>query len=277
LNIDKDLIFIAESLSLKQDSFEAMISGSSFENAISYRRQGNLLKIDRSVVKKIFQPSVETIIECLRKILAECAHDNITTLLLVGGYSASDYVRDSIQSSIPNLEIIKVEDGRLAVVKGAVMMATKQSIIIERRSRFTYGFSKRPKFIEGVHPPQFKVYIDGEAWCRGVFHKLVEAGQVVQQGQQFSRETHNTRKDPERKHRSVYTKLWRSPLKSPTYCYLEEDQCELVGKIEVPAPPAGWPDRVNGVDLLVVGETEFYMKSLVEETGEEYETTIDFL
>jgi len=156
-------------------------------------------------------------------------------------------------------------------------MATKQSIIIERRSRFTYGFSSRPNFIKGVHPPQFKVYRNGVAYCRGVFRKLIEAGQVVQQGQQFTREYYSTRKDPELKHRSVYIKLWRSPLKSPNYCYLEEDQCELVGEIEVPAPPRGWPDRVNYVDSLVVGETELTMKTFIKETGEEYETTIDFL
>ena len=275
LNLDKDLISIAERVSRKHDSFKAMISR--FGNTVSYRRQGNLLKIDKSVVKKIFQPSVETIIQCLRKILAECAHDNITTLLLVGGYSASDYVRDSIQSSLPNIEIIKVEDGRLAVVKGAVMMATKQSSIIERRSRFTYGFSKAPKFIEGVHPPQFKVYRDGKAKCKGVFHKLIEAGQVVQQRQQFSREGYITYKDPKRKHRSLCIQLSRSTLKSPTYCDLEEDQCEMVGRIRMAAPPGGWPDVVNSVESLVLGETEFTMKVLIKETGEEYETTIDFL
>jgi len=276
-NLDKDLISIAESVSRKSDSFEAMISGSSFGNAVSYRRQGNLLKIDKSVVKTIFQPSVETIIRCLKNILSECAHDNITTLLLVGGYSASDYVRDSIQSSLSNLEIIKIEDGRLAVVKGAVMMATKQSSIIERRSRFTYGVSIKIEFIEGVHPPHFKFYWDGKAWCIGVFDKLIEVGQVVQQGQQFSWDGYNTFRDPELKHISVGTRLWRSTLKSPTYCYLEEDQCEEVGRITVAAPPGGWPDEVNSVSSLVVGETELTMKRLMKETGEEYETTIDFL
>jgi len=99
----------------------------------------------------------------------------------------------------------------------------------------------------------------------------------VHQGQQFSREGHGTFKDPEIKHKPSYSELWRSPLRSPTYCLLEEDKCELVGKIEVPAPPGGWPDEVNSVDSLVVGETELTMKVLIEETGEEYETTIDFL
>jgi len=275
LNLDPDLISIAEKRN--HDSFEVIISGASFGNAVSYWRQSNLLKVDKSVVKKTFQPSVETITQCLKKVLTGCAHDNITKLLLVGGYSNSKYLRDSIQSSLPNIQIITVEDGRLAVVKGAVMMAAKQSSIIERRSRFTYGFSKRPNFIEGVHPPQFKVFQNGKARCRGVFHKLIESGQVVQQGQQFSRKGHDTFRDPELKHRSVYTKLWRSPLKSPTYCYLKEDQCERVGTIEVTAPPGGWPDRVNCVETLVVGETELTMKLLVEETGEEYETTKDFL
>jgi len=276
VNLDSDLMSIAK-VHCGKKSIEYKISGSSFGNAVSYKSQGNLLKVDKSVVKKIFQPSVETIIQCLKKILIECAHDNISTLLLVGGYSESEYLRDTIQTSLPDMQIIKVEDGRLAVVKGAVMMATKSSTIIERRSRFTYGFRHAKRFIEGVHPPHLKVYGDGVAWCRGVFDKLVEVGEVVHQGQQFSRKCSRTCKDPELKHKPECTELWRSPLKSPTNCLLEEDQCEKVGAIEVPAPPAGWPDVVNRVESLVVGETEFTMKLLIKQTGEEYETTIDFL
>jgi len=277
LNLDKDLISIAKVHCRKDESIEQKIAGSSFGDAVSYRSQGNRLKIDKSVVKEIFQPSVKTIIQCLKKILAECSHDNISTLLLVGGYAESDYVRDTIQTSLPDMQIIKVEDGHLAVVKGAVMMATKSSTIIERRSRFTYGFGYSKPFIEGEHPPQLKYYKDGEAWCEGVFNKLVEAGEVVHQGQQFSRKFYTTCKDLELKHNPWYTELWRSPLKSPTNCFLEEDQCEMVGEIEMPAPPGGWPDVMNSVQSLVVGETEFTMKLLIEETGEEYETTIDFL
>jgi len=275
LNLDTSLISIAKVHCGKNESIDKKVSGSPF--AVSFRSQGNRLKVDKSVVKKFFQPSVETIIQCLKNILTECAHDNISTLLLVGGYSESEYLRDTIQSSLPDMQIIKVEDGRLAVVKGAVMMATKQSNIIERRSRFTYGFGYNPQFIEGVHPPQLKFYYDGEARCKGGFDKLVEVGEVVHQGQQFSRQYYVPCKDPELKHEPMYTELWRSPLKSPTNCLLEEDQCEKVGKIDVPPPPGGWPDRVNSVQSLVVGETELTMKVLIEETGEEYETTIDFL
>jgi len=277
LNLDADLISIAKVHCKKNESIEDKIAGSSYGTAVSYKRQGNLLKVDKSVVKKIFQPSVETIIQCLKKILTACANDNISTLLFVGGYSESEYLRETIEISLPDMQIIKVKDGRLAVVKGAVMMATKQSIIIERRSRFTYGFAHSPLYIEGVHPPHLKFNKDGVARCVGVFEKLVEVGEVVHQGQQFSREGYGTFKDPELKHKPWGTSLWRSPLKSPTYCLQVEDQCEEVGKIEVAAPPGGWPDVLNDVRSLVVGETELTMKLLIEETGEEYETTIDFL
>jgi len=274
LNLDVALITIAK---VHCSNLEDKIAESSFGDAVSFRRQGNRLKLDKSVVKQIFKPSVETIIQCLKKILTECAHDNISTLLLVGGYSESQYVQDTIQTSLPNMQIIKVEDGRLAVVKGAVMMATKQSNIVQRRSRFTYGFRHNPTFIERVHPPHLKFYQDGEAWCRGVFNKLVEVGEVVHQGQHFSMEGYRTCQDPQLKHKPWTTSLWRSPLKGPTNCHLEEDQCEEVGKIEVAAPPRGWPGVVNTVRSLVVGETELTMKVLMKEMGEEYETTIDFL
>ena len=110
-----------------------------------------------------------------------------------------------------------------------------------------------------------------------MFDKLIEAGMVLQTGQQFSREHLCVCKESGHKQKLWFTELWRSPLKSPTYCHLEEDECTRVGVVEVVAPRGGWPDVLTYVNTLVVGETELTMKLLMKETGEEYETTIDFL
>jgi len=256
---------------------EKAIAESEFSNTVSYKKEQQCVKIDKSVVEKFFDKSVNTIINSLNEILEKCRADNITTLLLVGGYSESEYVRNKIEKRFRSMKVISVEDGRYAVVKGAVLMGEKPRDIIERRARFTYGFSFSPDFIEGKHPEKFKFYWEGEALCRGVFCKLIEAGQILHYNQQFSEDAHAQRRLQEHKHRPITTSLWRSPLPDPTYCHDEADQCERVATITAQAPPEGWPDVVNCIDTLIVGETELTVKTLYKETGQELETTIDFL
>ena len=158
------------------------------------------------------------------------------------------------------MKIISVEDGRYAVVKGAVLMGQKPRDIIERRARFTYGFGFNDDFIEGRYPEKFKTNWEGEALCEGVFTKLIKAGQILHYNQQFSRDSHHTQRLQENKHVALDTCLWRSPLPDSTYCYDEADQCEKVSTITAQAPPEGWPDVMNSVNILVVGETELTVK-----------------
>jgi len=110
-----------------------------------------------------------------------------------------------------------------------------------------------------------------------VFWKLIEAGQLLHYNQQFSRDSYARRRLQENKHEPIYTRLWRSPLPNPTYCLDKADQCEQEATITAQAPPEGWPDRVNCTNTLIVGETDLAMKTLIKETGQELETTIDFL
>ena len=272
-----EIIAVYESQNEENETLENMISKLDLEDTVKYKSKGNRLQFLSSVVKKLFDSSVNSIIARLTVILTDCSEERIKFILLVGGYSQSDYLRSRIEEAFPDLKIIHVEDGRLAVMKGAVMAATKPHFIKERRSRFSYGFRWNAPFIEGVHPAEFKFHYKGMDWCKGVFKKMIEVGQVLKYGQQFSWESRDTCKEPIYKHLPMYISLWRSPLKSPTYCHREEDQCEEVGRIEVAAPNGGWLDVVNFVDSLVVGETELTMKCLIKETGEEHECTIDFL
>jgi len=271
---DSELIRLSQKMLGK--SIEKKIAESEFKNTVTYTKQ-YCIKVQNSEVRKFFDKSVNKIIKSLKEILRKCQADNISTILLVGGYSESQYVRDAIKASFPNMEIISVEDGRHAVVKGAILMGEKPRDIIERKARFTYGFIFNDYFIEGQHPEKFKYYWEGEARCAGVFYKLIEAGQILQYNQQFSRDSHAIRRLQENKHEPISTTLWRSPLPNPTNCLDEEDQCKEVATIEAKPPPEGWPDMVNCTNILIVGETELTVKRLIIETGQEVETTLDFL
>jgi len=273
---DTDMISLMDAEKDEGETVAMMLSKLGLKDSVWVQRDRRL-QLSSSEVKKLFDSSVNSIIKCLKTILTDCSEDKIRYILLVGGYSRSDYLLSRIEETFPDMKIIHVDDGRLAVVKGAVMAATRPHFITERRSRFSYGFRWNAPFIEGVHSAEFKYHSEGRDWCKGMFKKMIEAGQVLKYGQQFSWESHRTYKELKNKHKPHQPSLWRSPLKSPTYCLLEGNQCEKVGKIRVAAPPGGWPDKVKFVQTLVVGETEFTMKWLIKETGEERECTIDFL
>ncbi|XP_052782472.1 heat shock 70 kDa protein 12A-like [Mya arenaria] len=274
LPLDYDFVTLVEKDN--EEAIDEMVKGSRYKDLVQYKITGRRLILNHSVVKEFFDSSVDIIIEKLKEILSACPQDNITSLLLVGGYSESPYVRERIQQNFPQLTTVIVENGRLAVMKGAVMMGLKPRNVIQRRARFTYGFSTYALFVEGKHPEQFKKNFDGRTWCKGVFDKLIERGELLQHQQEFSKKFYKCIQTKSKQLES-HLSLWGSPKPNPRYCYLEDDQCERVGVINVPSPPGGWPDEINHTGKLVVGETEFTMKLFIEETGQEYEANVDFL
>jgi len=156
-----EIIAVYESQNEENETLEKMISKLNLEDTVKYKSNGNRLQFTSSVVKKLFDSSVNSIIAHLTAILKDCSEENIKFILLVGGYSQSDYLRSRIEKAFPDLKIIHVEDGRLAVMKGAIMWATRPYFITERRSRFSYGFNRNATFEEGIHPPEFKYRSEG--------------------------------------------------------------------------------------------------------------------
>ncbi|WAR18078.1 HS12A-like protein [Mya arenaria] len=275
LILDSDYVALVENDN--GETIEDMISGSRYRDRVHYKKAGRRLIVYRDVVKEFFDSSVDVIIANLKEIMSACHEDIMTSLLLVGGYSESPYVIERIQREFCQLQTVIVKDGRLAVMKGAVMMGLESRCIIQRRARFTYGFRKTELFIEGEHLEQFKYNHVGKTWCIGMFDKVIGKGQLLQHKQEFSRNFCNVFKRPDRKQQVQFTSLWRSPKRDPMYCLLKEDQCERVGVINMPPPTGVWPEVVHWVEKLIVGETEFTMKVLIEETGEEFEANIDIL
>jgi len=85
--------FNPELVKLSQEEFgkylEQKISESEFKDTLSFTKQQYCMKIKSSEIQKIFDTSVNTIVSSLKEILGKCQADNISTILLVGGYSES--------------------------------------------------------------------------------------------------------------------------------------------------------------------------------------------
>ncbi|XP_053398083.1 heat shock 70 kDa protein 12A-like [Mercenaria mercenaria] len=273
LKIENALLYVLEER--KELSLPVKIKESKNAEKMEYFPIEARLNIHCDLMKLFFKPSIDKIVKLVNTILEECTGD-INTLLLVGGYSESPYLRERIQSEFSNMRVVLVEDARLAVLNGAVLMGWKPRNIIQRRSRFTYGFVVRVPFIDGKHPESHKILHNGQFWCSLVFRKMIEKGQIVEYGQTFIHAGYCTARKPEQKRKERYTSLWRSTRKNPQYC-IEQDECSVVGEIVKKPPPDGWPDCWDTETHLIVGETEFIVKNFNLTTGQEYEAQMNFL
>ncbi|WAR10327.1 HS12A-like protein [Mya arenaria] len=195
-------------------SLQKAIEDSNLETKVKYDDDSGRMTFDTSVIKQFFDGSVQCIIAKLQTIVQECADDELKTFLLVGGYAESHYLRDKIREAFPTIDLVLVEDAKLAVIKGSVMMGLE-----ERNIKLEQAESKKVAFI---------------------------------------------------------TALYRSTKEDPKYC-TEEEGCELVGRLVKYPPPNGWPDLLEIDDHLIVGETEFTVKTYNKYSGEELQATLDFL
>ncbi|XP_052814010.1 heat shock 70 kDa protein 12A-like [Mya arenaria] len=128
------------------------IQESDFSTKVKYDDDSGRMTFETSVIEAFYNGSVHSIITKVQTIIEECADDELKTILLVGGYAESQYLRNKVREAFPTLDLVLVEDAKLAVIKGSVMMGLEEKSIVQRRSRFTYGFSVTIPFIEGVHP-----------------------------------------------------------------------------------------------------------------------------
>ncbi|XP_060584576.1 uncharacterized protein LOC132740646 [Ruditapes philippinarum] len=139
-------------------------------------------------------------------------------------------------------------------------MGWKPQNIIQRRSRYTYGFHLKEPFRAGIDPEQLRVNYDGDFDCKWRFRKMIEKGQIVEYGQTFTFEAYDRATTVEEKCEERFVDLYRSTHEDPQYC-IEED-CSLVGTITLIPPSDGWPDEWDHGLHLIVGETEFTVKDL---------------
>lgn len=106
----------------------------------SYRLSANCWNMKGSDVKKIFQPLITDIERMVMdqvnlvmvKRLSE-GHpkaNEIKAIFLVGGFGSSEYLKQCLQSSHSNIQIIQPNDAWSAIVKGAVLSQLPQEAAI---------------------------------------------------------------------------------------------------------------------------------------------------
>jgi hypothetical protein len=238
------------------------------------------ITLKHELVSVFFREPVNEIIKKLREII-QSEKFEIDTLLLVGGFSDSPFVRESVirelKADFRRLDIVKPEQASLHALKGAVLTILKPNHISERISRYSYGFRVAEPFNEEVHPVRLRERRQsGKEYCSDIFHKCIEVGQCLKYGEKIKIEFSGNRNEEGSKQEPCSTELYRSSKADPKYC-IPDEGCERVGKMVHHPPRGGWGNIVMFTAEIEIGESEFKISVINATTQEVFETTVDFL
>ena len=135
--------------------------------------------------EKVFQFTIDMIMECLRTAFDELT-DHIDTVYLVGGFGGCRFIRQKIEEAIGQHRGILYDNivcpiqPALAVVSGAVMWRKDPNIIQSRVADATYGIAVGPVFDPAIHDEHYKyVDEDGVQHCGNVFEIFVLKGEII--------------------------------------------------------------------------------------------------
>lgn len=146
------------------------------------------------------------------------------------------------------------------------MYGHKPSLISVRVSKMTYGIGISRLFANG--DPEGLRFTSGSAvLCRDVFHKFVEKGQPINDGDEhsmpFSARGQNNR-----------VRVYTSSMKNPKY--VTDDSCKLLGEMMINISSEG--SAGNSIDVKIeFGGTELVVEAREKNTGEVFRAKFDFL
>ncbi|XP_069114203.1 heat shock 70 kDa protein 12A-like [Argopecten irradians] len=230
------------------------------------------LKVDKSVVIGFFESPMNDIIEHVERMFMKRSLRSVSTILMVGGFSESDLIKERIEQAFPGKNVIRPFDASIAVLKGAVIFGHLPQTINERTSPRTYGVCVSVPFDSKVHPKKNLTITGGCEMATDIFRVMVKIGQPVKMG--TTKVEHVFR--PASKYDTVATvELYESTEESPKYT--NDPRCRRLGILEVQIP-----DTTKGKERRIVvaahfGHTELKFTAAEEGTNHKAEATFDCL
>ena len=248
--------------------FGKSLSSHHLANNLSW--MSDKIRIDVELMKNLFKPSIDRIINHVNSLLSSPDLQGIDQILMVGGYSESPMVHKAMLARFKDKRVIIPQEAGLVVLKGAVFYGHRPQTISSRILRYTYGRENTKIFVEGYHPESHKIYKEGKARCRNVFQKYIECGQSVKTGTRVSKSIIPVTAEQEKITVKIFTSTEADPFLTT------DESCQLLGTMTVYLPPYCGEKR-RYMESLVFGETEIRLVAEEPTSGHVYETSLDFL
>ena len=220
---------------------------------------GDKLRIEAGIMKQLFDDSCGSILKHVEDLLCDKASDGTNTLLLVGGFSENTILQDAFQKRFKDKRIIIPEEAGLAVLKGAVMFGHNPLTIVSRVARYCYGVRVYRDFIDGEHPQDKKMDIDGVSKCKDIFGMHVKKGVELKVGEVQSKQRYTPL---EADQTSLVLDFYTSTEDNPKF--VTDSTSEYIGQLEVQLPTLrGGKERgvwvmmtFSGTEVLVEAKEE---------------------
>ncbi|KAK3602824.1 hypothetical protein CHS0354_026375 [Potamilus streckersoni] len=227
------------------------------------------MRLDAELFRNLFHNCISNITTHLADLLEKPGVKGTTSLLMVGGFSECQLVQEAIRKAFPMAKVVIPHEAGLAVLKGAVIFGHKPRTISSRIAKYTYGINISPPFDPAKHPQDKKVSVGGNARCKDVFKKYIEAGESVRIGEARTGK-HVTIKSNQKE---MLLKIYASPNKNPMF--VTDPNCELLGRVVVKLP-----DTIDNIRVdvkMMFGETELMIEAEEETMKNKFVAYFDFL
>ena len=230
---------------------------------------GDKLRMTADLFRALFNEPMKHLVNHLKTLLSKKELKDVSTMLMVGGFSESPIMQSAIKEAFSTKKVIIPDEAGLAVLKGAVLYGHKPQTISVRVSSYTYGINISPPFKSGEHSPDRRVSIEGVDRVKDVFKKYIQADQSLNVGEAVSGR-HVTIK---KRQKEMLLKIFASENSNPRY--VTDEGCAYLGKVVIQLPET---EEKLKVDVkMIFGETELMVEAKESITGSTYKSYFDFL
>ena len=229
---------------------------------------GDKLRIEKVDVKSLFTSTIKSIVDHIGKMFTEPEIQDVKVILLVGGFSECDLVKEAFEQHFPTKILLNPYQASLAVLKGAVRYGHFQDIIATRIARYTIGREIWPEF-KGHHDPKKKVKYGGKEHCKEVFSKIIEIGEEIPMHKVHVESSTATYADQ----KAAETRIYSSTHQQVTYT--TDAGCEKLGSITFDLPESNIISDKDVTSFYYFGDTEIHVRVKINKTNEEFEKWID--
>lgn len=265
--IDIPLSLDNECKLVRNSGLNDLLKMSEFQKFVKY--DDNKLYLSLPLVEDLFQIFCSHIVNHIKNIFNtnEKYETKMETIIMVGGFSESPYLQETMMSAFPDYEIMIPHDAWLSVLKGAVLYGHYPKAISSRIAKCSYGVDALVSFDPNVHSPERCKTVNGAKYCNGFFSKHVTIQDELKADAKLDQKTYRPVNLSDKTTQfDIYTSTKEDPK------YIDEADCKRVASITVKCPT-----NTGRIKLCFTSvETELKVDIFDEETGNNIDGNLDY-
>ncbi|KAF9523699.1 hypothetical protein CPB83DRAFT_862504 [Crepidotus variabilis] len=171
------------------------------------------MKLEGAVMARFFQSSIECVVKAVLD-RQQASTQGIRHVILVGGFSASDWLFDNVRAILSRrgITIIRPENNIVKAVSDGAISFYLDHYVHSRIAKVTYGIRKNTHFIPGDPEHQKRKHalytdMEGRRRLKGAFAPIITKGTRVQELERFTFPFQRTKTSPEEV-TNIRTNLW---------------------------------------------------------------------